>query len=158
MIDNQTKAPAWAQWKAQDANGLWNWFRNKPARNEHEGVWGFGLSTYEFNPTGEKGPADNWRETLMPVNQDAQQDAARLDAQLEEAMSAINPSHYRSGKIECIDALESATVGKSGAEAVCTANVIKYLWRYEQKNGLQDIRKARWYLDRLIQTIEDGIE
>ena len=40
-------------------------------------------------------------------------------------------------------------IGKSGIEAVCTANVIKYLWRYEEKNGLEDIHKAQWYLNRL---------
>ena len=66
----------------------------------------------------------------------------------------INPSHYRNGKVECIDALESATVGKRGVEAVCVANVIKYLWRYEDKNGFEDVKKAQWYLNRLIQSID----
>ena len=61
----------------------------------------------------------------------------------------VNPNHYKQGGIECIDALKSATIGKSGIEAVCTANVIKYLWRYEEKNGLEDIHKAQWYLNRL---------
>lgn len=67
---------------------------------------------------------------------------------------AINPSHYKQGKVECIDALESATVNKAGLEAVCVANVIKYLWRYEAKNGLEDIRKAQWYLAKLIDYLE----
>lgn len=58
----------------------------------------------------------------------------------------INPSHYRQGKIECIDAIEAATVGKTGIEAACVANITKYLWRYEAKNGLQDVLKAKWYL------------
>lgn len=66
-----------------------------------------------------------------------------------------HPTHYTSGKIECIDALESATTGLTGIEAVCTANVIKYLWRWKQKNGTEDLRKARWYLDRLIAVQED---
>lgn len=66
----------------------------------------------------------------------------------------INPDHYRQGKVECIDAIESATVNKTGIEAACTANIIKYLWRYESKNGLQDVKKARWYLDRLISVLE----
>ena len=67
---------------------------------------------------------------------------------------AINPSHYKQGKVECIDALESATVNKTGLEAVCVANVIKYLWRYEAKNGLEDVRKAQWYLAKLIDYLE----
>lgn len=66
----------------------------------------------------------------------------------------INPDHYRQGTVECIDAIESATVGKTGIQAACTANIIKYLWRYESKNGLQDVKKARWYLDRLISVLE----
>ncbi len=63
---------------------------------------------------------------------------------------AVNhPEHYQ-GKVECIDALESATDGLNGIEAVCTANAIKYLWRWKRKNGLEDLKKARWYLDKLI--------
>ena len=65
-----------------------------------------------------------------------------------------NPSHYNSGKVECIDALDSATVNKTGIEAICVANVIKYLWRYEQKNGVEDVKKARWYINRLIEVLE----
>lgn len=61
-----------------------------------------------------------------------------------------HPDHYTQGGIECIDAIAAATTGKTGIEAVCVANVIKYLWRYELKNGIEDVKKARWYLDRLI--------
>lgn len=64
------------------------------------------------------------------------------------------PSHYTTGKVECIDAIEAATTGLQGIEAVCTANVIKYTWRWKRKNGVEDLRKARWYLDRLIQQQE----
>lgn len=67
----------------------------------------------------------------------------------------INPQHYKNGKVECIDAIESATIGKVGIEAICTANVIKYLWRYEYKNGVEDVKKAQWYLNRLIKTLEE---
>lgn len=67
----------------------------------------------------------------------------------------INPDHYKQGKVECIDALEAATINKTGIEAVCTANVIKYLWRYEAKNGLEDVKKAQWYLNRLIDTLTE---
>lgn len=65
-----------------------------------------------------------------------------------------HPKHYTQGGIECIDALKAATVGKTGIEAVCVANVIKYLWRYEEKNGLEDVFKAQWYVNRLIQELE----
>lgn len=61
-----------------------------------------------------------------------------------------HPSHYTGGKVECIDALEAATVDLQGIEAVCTANAIKYLWRWKKKNGAEDLEKARWYIDKLI--------
>lgn len=67
-----------------------------------------------------------------------------------------HPSHYTQGGIECIDAITAATVGKTGIEAVCVANVVKYLWRYEEKNGLEDVKKARWYLERLINELSES--
>ena len=63
------------------------------------------------------------------------------------------PEHYQ-GRVECIEAIEAATAGLEGIEAVCTANVLKYAWRWKKKNGVQDLRKARWYLDRLISASE----
>lgn len=65
-------------------------------------------------------------------------------------MDKINPDHYKQGNVECIDALESATVNLKGIDAVCTANAIKYLWRWKEKNGTEDLKKAQWYIDRLL--------
>lgn len=65
-----------------------------------------------------------------------------------------HPSHYTAGGIECIDAIEAATQGLQGLQAVCTANVIKYVWRQSHKNGLEDLKKAQWYLQKLIDSIE----
>lgn len=65
-----------------------------------------------------------------------------------------SPLHYNQAWIECIDAIAAATSGKTGIEAVCVANVVKYLWRYELKNGVEDVKKARGYLDRLIGELE----
>ena len=53
-----------------------------------------------------------------------------------------HPAHYTAGRVECIDALAAATVELTGIEAVCTANAIKYLWRWKRKNGVEDIEKA----------------
>lgn len=79
-----------------------------------------------------------------------------LNDQCAEKDNVNHPNHYNQGKVECIDALESATIGKSGIEAVCVANVIKYLWRYEEKNGLEDVKKAQFYLNRLLATLENN--
>ncbi|MBE6745716.1 MAG: DUF3310 domain-containing protein [Ruminococcaceae bacterium] len=67
-----------------------------------------------------------------------------------------HPPHYTAGKVECIDALEAATESLTGIEAICTANAIKYLWRWKHKNGVEDLKKARWYLDRLISREEES--
>lgn len=64
------------------------------------------------------------------------------------------PRHYNKGSVECIDAIEAAVTGLSGYEGHLTANTIKYLWRWKFKNGLQDLQKARWYLDRLIKEVQ----
>jgi hypothetical protein len=66
----------------------------------------------------------------------------------------INPSYYKDDRLECIDALTVATKGLFGVEAFCTANAIKYLWRWKKKNGVEDLKKARWYIDHLIYLIE----
>lgn len=63
-----------------------------------------------------------------------------------------HPAHYTQGGVECIDAIEAAT--GDGFAGYCAGNVIKYLFRYRHKGGAEDLKKARWYLDRLI--IEEG--
>lgn len=68
--------------------------------------------------------------------------------------SINHPSHYTQGGIECIDAIEAAVTGLIGIEAVLTAQIIKYIWRWKHKNGLEDLNKALWYLQRLIKTVE----
>ena len=65
-----------------------------------------------------------------------------------------HPEHYASGSVECIDALESAVQGLPPEQAICAANIIKYVWRYHRKNGLQDLQKAEWYLHRLMEKVE----
>ena len=67
-----------------------------------------------------------------------------------------HPSHYTAGKVECIDALEAATVGLQGIEAICTANAIKYLWRWKFKNGVEDLAKAKWYINKLAKHLTDN--
>ena len=78
------------------------------------------------------------------------------DKALSKPDMVNHPQHYTQGGIECIDALKAATVGKHGIEAVCVANVIKYLWRFEEKNGIEDVRKAKWYIERLLKELEES--
>mgnify|MGYP001752229033 FL=1 len=64
-----------------------------------------------------------------------------------------HPAHYTSGSIECIDAM----VETQGVEAVknfCICNAFKYLWRHDKKNGVEDVKKAAWYLNKFIELEE----
>ena len=71
--------------------------------------------------------------------------------------SINHPAHYTQGNIECIDAIEAAVAGLQGIEAVCTGNAIKYLWRWKYKNGVEDLKKAVWYIGKLIKAEEENV-
>ena len=62
-----------------------------------------------------------------------------------------HPDHYTGASIECIDAIEAAVADLTGPHAVSTGAAIKYLWRWKVNVGVTDLRKAQWYIDRLIQ-------
>lgn len=67
----------------------------------------------------------------------------------------INPSHYRQGKVECIDGIESALTPEE-FQGYAKGNALKYIWRERYKNGVEDLKKARWYLDRLIEELDNA--
>lgn len=100
------------------------------------------------------------RERVTGINDD------RLLASLNEfpLVSEKYPEHdninhplrYTKGDIECIDAIKAATVGKTGIEAVDVGHVIRYLWRYEEKDGLESVKKAEWYIKHLINELENN--
>lgn len=60
------------------------------------------------------------------------------------------PPHYTAGNIECIDAITEAIKDLKGIEAKCTGDAIKYLWRWKRKNGKEDLKKAIWYIQHMI--------
>ena len=119
---------------------------------------------------------DDVRQSMIWAYEDADMGRVRLNAKLmgyeviedtptvadtvEENSEDVNPdpvnrpAHYTSGSIECIDAMQAAF----GAEVVkdfCLCNAFKYLWRHRSKNGVEDLKKARWYLNRLITAMEE---
>lgn len=66
-------------------------------------------------------------------------------------MDNVNsPSHYNQGKIECIDAMIEA-FGKDTVAIWCKLNAFKYLWREEYKNGIEDVKKAQYYINKMIE-------
>ena len=70
-----------------------------------------------------------------------------------EADMVNSPPHYNQAGVECIDAIRAAT--DEGDEYYLQGNIIKYLWRYRYKNGVEDLEKAKWYLEKLIEEIDD---
>jgi len=59
------------------------------------------------------------------------------------------PHHYNTGNIEAIDAIKESMEPQQ-FKGYLKGNTMKYLWRYEYKGGVEDLRKAKWYLERLI--------
>lgn len=173
-------APEWATCKCycsrikEKVNDDWAWCEGIFA-----GAKWCDVTDGELN--GNMSYPDQWhpiaqRERVTSINDDRLQSIVEVNVKVpsKEEMDAYNkrfdpvdvnafmadkvsndnvnhPKHYTQGSIECIDAIKAATVGKTGIEAVCVANVVKYLWRYEEKNGVEDVKKARWYLERLIE-------
>ena len=65
-----------------------------------------------------------------------------------------HPKHYTSGKIEVIKIMEDQLTSEE-YRGYIKGQVIKYITRERYKNGLEDLKKARWYLDRLIKKMEN---
>jgi hypothetical protein len=67
-----------------------------------------------------------------------------------------HPDHYNHGQYECIDVMIDA-FGIEATEDFCLLNAFKYLWRSDYKGELEDIKKADWYLKKIIE-LEEGNE
>ena len=144
-----------------------------------DAVEAFFLGDRKIFVNGEKAELkfpDDVRQSMIWAYEDADMGRVRLNAKLmgyeviddtptiaetaakrsEDAKpDPVNrPAHYTSGGIECIDAMQAAF----GAEAVkdfCLCNAFKYLWRHRNKNGVEDLEKACWYLNRMIEEVEE---
>ena len=71
--------------------------------------------------------------------------------------STVNhPNHYQSETgLEVIDVIDAFTDGLDGVEAFDTGNIIKYICRWKKKNGIEDLEKAKWYLENLIKEVKE---
>lgn len=118
---------------------------------------------------------DDVRQSMIWAYEDADMGRVRLNAKLmgfeviEDTPSVAEvvekhgedvkpdpvnrPAHYTYGGIECIDAMQAAFGGEA-VKDFCLCNAFKYLWRHREKGGLEDLKKARWYLNRLIAEME----
>jgi len=72
------------------------------------------------------------------------------DDQKEVIDNVNHPSHYETGKFECIDVMCEA-LGADAVKDFCLCNAFKYIYRHKRKNGDEDIKKAQWYLNKYIE-------
>jgi len=66
-----------------------------------------------------------------------------------------NPPHYNKGNIECIDAIEAMLTHEEYV-GYLRGNSLKYRWRFRYKNGIQDLEKAKWYENRLMEVLNNN--
>ena len=83
---------------------------------------------------------------------------AQANKQSDNVVDMVNsPPHYNQTGIECIHAISAAT--DKGFKYYLQGNVMKYLWRFDYKDKpLEDLQKAKWYLDKLIEEVMAGDE
>ena len=97
------------------------------------------------------------RDRFKEVREHLQQEKESQLKLFKEHDNVNSPAHYNEFGIECIDAIEAAT--GEGFEHYLQGNILKYLWRYRYKGKpLEDLHKAQWYLNYLIDIIDDKQE
>ena len=79
------------------------------------------------------------------------EDLQLLDAVLADD-KVNHPEHYQSGGFEAIDVSRAFTQDCAPMEAFCIGNALKYLCRWKKKNGIEDLKKALWYINYLIES------
>ena len=80
-------------------------------------------------------------------------DGYKIIATPEKPDNVHSPAHYCQGGIECIKAIE-ASMSPEEFQGYCKGNVMKYIWRFREKNGLEDLKKAQVYLGWMIESKE----
>ena len=165
-------APEWAQWLAQDGGGSWWWYAIKPS--ESAGGWMENDHACAKHWPGFYIPNPTWYDTLeqrpeyvvdmdYAVNYIFDSDIleqrpdhishiekmVNQPAQPHEMVNQIGGSHYQQFKIQPIDFIAANNL------SFMTGNVIKHVARYDKKGGLEDLKKARYYLDKLIGLLDN---
>jgi len=148
-----SQAPEWANYWAMDNDcgiGIAFWHAARPRLNCDDREWqsrgrakwapGFG-----FSP-------QNWTSSLVERDVENRRKAeAAIKDRFTTADAVEHPAHYTQGGIECIEVLEQLAADGHDFRIL---NAIKYLWRYRHKGGNESLRKAVWYIDRVLSDSE----
>ena len=90
-----------------------------------------------------------WQEVIQDKNQQGVMFGNMIDKKYD---NVNNPSHYNTGKFECIDVMIE-TQGVEVVKSFCICNAFKYIYRHDNKNGDEDIKKAKWYIDKYLELL-----
>lgn len=100
-------------------------------------------------------PCINCRNTFISGTKEYEEHPFLWESDDNEDNPVTHPSHYTQGGIECIDAMVSA-FGNEAVATWCKCNAFKYIWREAHKNGMEDIDKAIWYLNKFKELSASG--
>lgn len=109
------------------------------------------ITSFDCDTCGRKRGSKECKTCISNAN-----DTTSIPSQWIGKKETVNhPSHYQSKSgLEAIDVIEAFCDGLNGIEAFCTGNALKYLCRWKSKNGIEDLKKAQWYINRLIALFE----
>jgi hypothetical protein len=119
-------------------------------------------SNIPYDMTTEEGRQAAWAAYSVPAEEEAEEISlegctTEIDWGKDEGMEDLvnHPTHYNSGGIECIQAIE-ASMELEAFQGYLKGNILKYIWRMSYKGkALEDCKKSQWYLNKLISTLED---
>lgn len=108
-----------------------------------------------FDFLGTEGISNGVEEILCSLEK-SEEDRAIKMPESSKPDNVNHPKHYCKGGLECIDAIRAAVSDLQGIEAVYAGKVIKYVWRFKGKNGLEDLKKAKRCLEWLIEEVKNN--
>ena len=109
------------------------------------------IHEWKKGPT-QKGIIEGFKELLSLASGEIE---CKDEVLITAAADAVNhPGHYETGKFECIEVMQEA-LGIDAVKNFCICNAFKYLYRHKRKNGLEDIKKAKWYIDKFLELSEE---
>ena len=119
-------------------------------------------SNIPYDMTTEEGRQAAWAAYAVPAEEEAEEISlegctTEIDWGKDEGMEDLvnHPTHYNSGGIECIEAIE-ASMELKAFQGYLKGNILKYIWRMSYKGkALEDAKKAQWYLQKLIDSVEE---
>ena len=92
-------------------------------------------------------------EDLDPEDEEEEKEETKTEVHIVISDPVAHPAHYCTGKYECIEVM-TEVFGVEAVQEFCRCNAFKYLYRSDRKNGIEDIRKAQWYLNKYIELEE----